>query len=81
MNVPYKVQRGVPAATRSGGSDITFVALVLFQLPGEPCVRTLAINEEMIRSECGGDAKREDALILRELQTVLSQMTAGTSIN
>lgn len=81
MNVTYQVRRGVPASTRSGGPANRFVALVLFSLPGDTQGRTLAISEEMIRAECGGDAEREEALILRELRTVVSQITAGTSVN
>jgi hypothetical protein len=81
MNVSYQIRRAVPASTRPGGPEDRHVALVLFQLPGEPVGRSLAISEEMIRAECGGDPKREDELILRELRNVLSQMTAGTSID
>jgi hypothetical protein len=80
VNVSYQVKRGVAASRSPGGPGNSFVALVLFQLPGEKVGRTLAINEELIRFQSGGDPKREDAVILGELKSVLAQMSAGTSI-
>lgn len=80
MNIEFTVKRGVPASDRPGGEANTLVAMVLFKLPGETVGRMLAINEGFIRFEAGGDPKREDEVIRRELNGVLMQMTAGTGI-
>jgi hypothetical protein len=78
LNVTYTVRRAVEATNRDGKP--CRIALVLFQLPGEPVGRSLAISEAQILYEAGGDPQREETFIRRELNSVLAQMTAGATL-
>lgn len=75
--VTFTVQRHVPASSRPNGPEDRSIAMVLFHMPGETVGRTLAISEDQIRFEAGGDPVKEDAVIRRELGNVIAQMTAG----
>jgi hypothetical protein len=72
----YSVQRNVPASTRSRGVENCRIALIVFSHPGTGEPQTLCVNEQMIQAE-GPDPKRQQAVIEREIKTVLAEMTAG----
>lgn len=79
MRASYTVQRNVCASTSPDSPATTLIAMVLFQLPGEAVTRSLAINEDLIRTEGGGNPLMEEMVIRRELTNVLAQMSAGTA--
>lgn len=80
MQVSYTVRRHVPASSGPNSPATTTIALVLFQVPGEKVTRSLAVNEDLIRTQAGGNPFQEELFIKRELTNVLAQMSAGTSI-
>jgi hypothetical protein len=78
--VEFMVQRNVAAATAPGQPANTRIAMVQVKLP-DGGLTQIAIREDELRFQCGGDAAKEDAFVRqRILETMLAEFP-GLTLN
>jgi hypothetical protein len=69
-SVEYLVQRNVPASTRPDTPANVRIAMVQVKLP-DGGITQVAIREDELRFECGGDARKETAFIEQRIRETL----------
>ena len=79
MKVEYLVQRNVLASTKPGGFTDARLAMVQIRLP-DGGVTQLAIREDELRFECGGDPAKEDVFVQAKIRETILRDFPGLLI-